>query len=381
MSLSTCAALVRNAGCVAKTLLPKTHFLQKVLPLPFLKDVKLVESVIAPAQALGVAYNVYNGYNDIVNGINDLQQHSNQLAAIDSIAPPAIHTDATSVESILRQGILASKKNAIMKIFIGLCKVVIGCGFVFLVMNTLHINPSNHPTPLFKAVASIETALFSLLVIMLKGIYDGFVKSKRLNHLASIFSVDGNNNHSKMNTRQRLNAAIATGRFGDNVFDALQTVDSTGAFAMPAFKGKGKTSSVVDALQQDLSTLRNLLRIENIAMDSFHLANTLSKQAYDLFVNTVMDSIYFVLNFIAFYGYLMGVLAFFVPDASSPTETTGLKSLVHKLLFKMPNDQAMDAGFLAGDVAWTIEPALAMVSPYLLKFFAKRREDKLKKNA
>ncbi len=369
MSLSTCAALVRNAGCVAKTLLPKTHFLQKVLPLPFLNNVKVVETVIAPAQALGVAYNVYNGYNDIINGVNDLKQHSNQLAAIDKMASQPADG---SVEAILRQGIVASRKNAIMKIFVGLCKFVIGLGFVFLVMNTLHINPPNHPTPLFKAVASIETALFTLLVIMLKGIIDGFSRSKKLNHLASIF----NFNDSKMNTRQRMNTAIATGKFGNNFYDALQTVDS--AFAIPAFKGKNP--STTEVLQQDLLSLRNLLRLDNIAMDSYHLANDLSKQAYDLFVNNIFDTVYLILNFIAFYGYLMGVLAYFVPDAAGPV-TTGFKTLVHKLLFKMPNDQAMDAGFLAGDVAWTVEPALALVSPYILKFFAKRREDKQKKNA
>jgi hypothetical protein len=376
MSLSTCAALVRNAGCVAKTLLPKAHFLQKVVPLPFLNNVKLVETVIAPAQALGVAYNVYNGYNDIINGLNDLKQHSDQLASFDGMTNNSggAFLPEGSVEAILRQGIVSSRKGALMKVFVGLCKFVIGCGFVFLVMNTLHINPPNHPVPLFKAVSCIETALFSLLVIMLKGIFDSFSKSKKLGQLASIFNM---NDGGKMNARQRLNAAVATGGFGNNFYDALQLVDSS--FATPAFK-KGKNSSGQEALQQDLSTLKNLLRVDNIAMDSYHLAADLSKQAYDLFMNTVFDSIYFVLNFIAFYGYLMGVMAFFVPGAESPV-ATGVKSLIHRLLFKLPNEKAMDLGFLAGDVAWTIEPALAMMSPFILKAFAKRREDKMKKNA
>jgi len=70
-----------------------------------------------------------------------------------------------------------------------------------------------------------------------------------------------------------------------------------------------------------------------------------------------------VLNFIAFYGYLLGILVFYFQD--EPQQPT----VVKRALLGMDNSSADWHGNFAGDLMWTIEPLIILASPSLLNRF------------
>jgi hypothetical protein len=98
------------------------------------------------------------------------------------------------------------------------------------------------------------------------------------------------------------------------------------------------------------------------------------QQALDYAVQTMKGSlvefnfkgyrelVYFVLNFIAFYGYLMGIVAFYYPD------DTAQPRLVQIMKFGYGNAMADWTGNFAGDLMWTIEPIVILTSPIYLSY-------------
>ncbi len=78
----------------------------------------------------------------------------------------------------------------------------------------------------------------------------------------------------------------------------------------------------------------------------------LRRQAVNASSNAILELTYFILNFIAFYGYSLCILAYYFASSDA---------LWHKALkFGMSHDTSDWWGNLAGDVAWTIEPAIAL---------------------
>jgi hypothetical protein len=71
-----------------------------------------------------------------------------------------------------------------------------------------------------------------------------------------------------------------------------------------------------------------------------------------------------VVNFVAFYGYLQGILAFYFEDDN----VKGLWSLlVPYLKLARTNDLADWRGNFIGDLMWTIEPAIILTTPALFR--------------
>ena len=73
------------------------------------------------------------------------------------------------------------------------------------------------------------------------------------------------------------------------------------------------------------------------------------------------EFLYFVFNFVAFYGYLMAPLAFFYDEEEKqPLHIQSMK-------FFYDNDYADWVGNFAGDLMWTIEPLVILSSPFLIQ--------------
>merc|ERR1711862_398092 len=86
------------------------------------------------------------------------------------------------------------------------------------------------------------------------------------------------------------------------------------------------------------------------------------------------ELLYFLLNFIAFYGYMLYILVYYFDDES--LQPTGIK----KLQFGMSNSDADWYGNFAGDFAWTIEPLVVLFSPVLLEKLGPTQMAKSKKD-
>ena len=75
----------------------------------------------------------------------------------------------------------------------------------------------------------------------------------------------------------------------------------------------------------------------------------------------IREMIYFILNFIAWYGYGMCIVVYYFPVVLQQPD------YVRILLFYFHNDDADWYGNFAGDVMWTIEPIIILLSPYLIQ--------------
>lgn len=73
---------------------------------------------------------------------------------------------------------------------------------------------------------------------------------------------------------------------------------------------------------------------------------------------------YFFLNFFAFYGYLMAPVTYYTP--------VGHNGLSDFLKFRMSDEDADWAGNFAGDLCWTIEPALILFGGWLISWWLRR---------
>jgi hypothetical protein len=76
------------------------------------------------------------------------------------------------------------------------------------------------------------------------------------------------------------------------------------------------------------------------------------------------EFVYFVLNFFAFYGYLMAPLAFYWEDETQPDYIRSLK-------FSYNGTDADWIGNFTGDLMWTIEPVIILASPFLVSWIKK----------
>jgi hypothetical protein len=96
------------------------------------------------------------------------------------------------------------------------------------------------------------------------------------------------------------------------------------------------------------------------------LTSALSAHVRAETVSLVLVSAFFALNFVAGYGYLMPLLAYFCPAESFAPDAVLGPAVVRTLMFHYPTATAEWWGNMAGDVAWTLEPILALCSPMLI---------------
>jgi hypothetical protein len=81
------------------------------------------------------------------------------------------------------------------------------------------------------------------------------------------------------------------------------------------------------------------------------------------------EYLYFVINLVAFCGYLQGILAFYFDD--DVAHSHGFSAmLVPRLKLGMSNAVADWRGNFIGDLMWTVEPAIIMTTPALFRRWA-----------
>jgi hypothetical protein len=111
-------------------------------------------------------------------------------------------------------------------------------------------------------------------------------------------------------------------------------------------------------------------KAEKIRLQALKQASAnLKHKIPELYIKGYREFIYFVLNFVAFYGYLMGIVAFYYPDDDHQP------SFVTLMKFGYGNAVADWTGNFAGDLMWTIEPIFILGSPMVMSFNKPSIED------
>lgn len=382
MSNSVYTQLLRNFLCVVKALLPASSFLLRPLfslaPAP-LNEVNGLEYAIAITQLGAVVFNIVACYTDMIQGYREYLRSCKSLVALDKLS---IHggTVGSGEYTVLKHALQSDLKVGNVRFWIGVCEFFIGCAFTFLMANSLHLRSPSHPWPLIHAVTVMEMCMIYILWIMWEAVIKQMSKGVKLSELAvRLKQAQG----TKLSTQKVLEIASDCG-YLDNLMEAYMLSE-------PGYTPVYRRSTIlIDGLREDLKLIHNnmddsgngspiMVNDPSTIVDSnptfthkrkkqpVHsgiIVSDLQAKATICYVEAVIDSFLFILNFIAGYGYFMGVLACYHPQ---PIEG----SFVDALLLGFTSVDADWYGNFMGDLAWAIEPLVIIFRTQIISLFAK----------
>jgi hypothetical protein len=380
-SFLTWVQLLRNLLCVAKTLSPPSlFFLQPFWSTALypINQILLIDYFIAVTQFIPVLFFISASISSISGGIKDFRRYNALLVSLDKLSVEG--GSRSPVEyTILRQSIQNDAKNARIRQCCGIWELILAICFIFFVQNTLHFHGSTHPHPLFNALFVMELAVLYFLTLMWSGFktqLQGYSKSQRLQEslkkLQAKLKESSSPKRRDYSAFRVLQVGSENGYF-DNLMELYQILDPDFAFT---YRHSKLTN---ESVRQDLGHINIFFteneesenKVENKVVKA-SLTNKLTELEDKVdFIQTMcykemwMKLAVFCVNLIAFYGYMMAIFSFKVPQASLGEDSSHLQYFSKLWMLNLSADTAMYYGVLAGDLAWTVEPVLNLfVFPY-----------------
>mmetsp|Transcript_12659 Transcript_12659/g.19606 ORF Transcript_12659/g.19606 Transcript_12659/m.19606 type:complete len:368 (-) Transcript_12659:193-1296(-) len=361
--------LIRNALCCVKDLnLFSDGILYKPagLPLPSpMDETTWLEMCIGITQFYAFVTISISGYQLLYNkGWKPISEMSKKTGIVSSKA-----VSNQVAYGLVQERLSKEWKEHGRNMFVGLNVFSIGVAFFWLTANSFHVTQ----TPwiggiqgLIHALTVMEIALLPLLWLMITDSIDLLGQASVMEYLAQILS----------NCARVKRSTIPPEILTEKVVTLLE--DGGGE---PFWGGKSKCNEDDDdhdgQIKSLLSKLESWTSVKSAALPSRweEAAERLKAQASITRYESYREQIYFVLNFVAFYGYFLGILTYYTNEESADEEPYSVRAL--KL--GMTHADADWSGNFAGDLMWTIEPMIILASPTLLSFL-KPRPKKVKKD-
>jgi hypothetical protein len=267
-------------------------------------------------------------------------------------------------DALIRGSISCEADAATRSVFVGMCVMPIGISFFWLFANSLHVTEAGWIgglPALILALTVMEIALMPLLYYMIKDAESSLSKSKRMIQLSQTIASKTTKSDDILIDWETF-GFLSSGEWkpfwaGDNATFIEQSGEQEMAFE--AIKDitiavESLLSSEGKSDQEKLNFTKAFQRTAN------ETAEVIQSNATVIRLEGYREYFYFLLNFIAFYGYLMGIICYLYDnDEIQP-------SLVTLLKFKYSNAFADWAGNFAGDLMWTIEPFVILSSPFII---------------
>lgn len=346
MSFAVVVQLLRNALCVLKSLLPRSHALMAPIAVVAGKKLatpSLLELGIAVTQFAAVVFSAQSGLTSIFTGAVYLRDADWTQEQLDRL----LITSPSSENIVLIQGARIEQRSRLLSLVTGLSDLPIAFSFVFLTLSSLKLTGSTHPKPVIDGILLSEVSIAIYLCVMLSAWLEKVAEARRLHRLAdALTQVD-----EIAIDKEELLTTIYDAGYAQNISRALEHMD-------PEYALIAKHALPVESQQQAVSeALSRLTKAEDSRRDLPEKLEGLSAQAMGL---GLLEAVLFGLNLIAWYGYLIAALTFYIPEHSQPSWfATAKLSLSHS-----------DADFwgnFSGDLAWTVEPLLLLFVAPLLK--------------
>lgn len=349
--------LLRNAFCCVKDLhlfpttvlydVSYTAFLN--LPTPLNKTTPL-EIAIAITQFYAFVSVSMSGYRLMTDGgtkklrrIEKLLQNQSKIKK---------NADETA-QNLVIERLEKEKESARLDRFVGALVMSIGLAFFWLVGNSFHVTETDWIgglPALILALSVMEIALLPLLYYMVMDAVGLLGKAAVMEYLAKILRKCKNGVPSVILTDESFSILLQKGWnpfwAGKSAVDVDETAEEKKLLA--------EASSIVSELEswtQDKDKGAMKAKIQETASRLETDAVTVRLEAY-------RQIVYFILNGIAFYGYMLGILVYFLGENEGTISIRGVK-------LGMSNSEAEWSGNFAGDFAWTIEPIVILFSPPL----------------
>jgi hypothetical protein len=265
----------------------------------------------------------------------------------------------------VKNGILNEASSALRDTMVGICVLSIGVSFFWLFGNSLHITGAGWIgglPALIHALTVMEVALAPLLYLMLKDAARSISKAAKVQAFVEKYTKTkpdkGDDSWLDLET-----------------FTLLQGDDWAPVWSTDGASSRVEKAAEEKVLNKDVEGIElkvKALTESNATIVSDETAQRLQNLSMTTKLEGYREYFYFLLNFIAFYGYLLGIIVYyFDKDEAQPSFVTSLK-------FGTTNEVADWTGNFAGDLMWTIEPLVILSSPLILKNMMKSTESKMK---
>lgn len=368
--------LIRNALCCCKDLsvFEGTFFhdadttrrlIGDVLPNPMNKTTPL-EILISITQMYACVSCSRSGYKLITTSIGKLRR----IIRIVEGRLKSPNKDWSQADRIVNESLFKEAKFALRSTFIGSLIFPLGVAFFWLAANSWHITETDWIgglPALIYALIVMEVALLPLLYFMIVDGFEMLAKSKRCKDLVDVISA-GKLTPEEVGVQQYetmtgwvpfWDAGVpmfsnASDDEGDQIKAEVKRVKDTLTIWFPEEKKKGEKEEKLNKEALDNASAKVEDAVPQCQLEGYR------------------EFLYFIFNFIAFYGYLMGPLVYFF-------ENEQLQPLhVKSLKFFYNNESADWIGNFAGDLMWTIEPMVILSSPFLIQMAKPQKAKKIK---
>lgn len=268
---------------------------------------------------------------------------------------------------IVNESLIKEAKSAIRNVFVGLLVAPIGFAFFWLFANSWHVTEAGWIgglTALIDALTVMEVCLVPLLYYMLVDGLQQFSLRKQTKECIEVVSVSSKESSSfnpeYVNITRYEFMEPGWVPFYESGVSVVGGPDETESKKM-----EQETKQVEQTLDlwfcptNDDNEKDSKIRKQAIE----NALTTMEKSLFGLSAKGYRELLYLVLNFIAFYGYLMAIVGFYYPDDDFQP------NWIQSMKFGYDNKFADWAGNFAGDLMWTIEPMVILASPYYLTYY------------
>lgn len=363
--------LIRNGLCCIKDLdwfhetFPELY--DPLVVRQYVYDLPEPHNETTPLEALIGASQFYAFYSNTLGGWTLTHTSYGKLVRVqrllDQFAANHPKTEQlTDAQRLVRASLIKEANMALRSLFVGILVMSIGISFLWLVGNSFHATQSGiigGLPALIHALTVMEVALVPLLYYMIIDAQEQFAQAQKMDKAAKALQEGvGINNNMELCVYEGLTGWIPFWDQGVSAFEMTPVPDS-------AVEEK-QVAQEVQALQE---------RLREFSSSSDKSKNTLPDQAATLIATSRVkkwegyrEYLYFILNFIAFYGYAVGVVVYYYADVNEQPPA------IAAFLGYMENDLADWWGNFAGDFMWTIEPIFILYTPILFQRMKDQRQ-------
>ena len=292
-----------------------------------------------------------SGYNMTQKGYAKLQ-YINYLI---NVREKQTKSDASSTasekkaEQIMDERLAAEKYNARKSVIVGICVFCIGIVFFWLFANSFHVTSTDWIGGLAGLMISLAVNEIVLIPLIYYMLVDGNEKMSNSTKLSAL-----SNKETLMSLEAR--------DLDTKTFDLISNHVPFWSKEEKQWNVKTDAKFAQQEFMKEIKSIQSSLNFI-LSKDSKDKFDTMSEQLKLDSAQARMEGwreyIYFILNLLAFYGYLLGVLVYIWNDeANEPSYMTQVK-------FGMTHADADWRGNFLGDVMWTVEPMVILSSPYI----------------
>lgn len=333
-----------------------------------------IEFLISICQFYAFVSVSLSGYGLITGGLGKLRRVTRLLEIRKKSKGDGV-ADKIVNESLSEEG-----SAAIRSIWVGVNVFAIGASFFWLVANSWHVTETDWIgglQGLIHALTLMEIGLAPLLYYMIKDGASKIGKSARMEAFAEgLVSCEGDF-ACTVGGKDLLGHAESYGwtqKGGWSPFwaeSAPLSPDNIVAEEKMLTKEVEKIELTVAALLADEKQKKDDKKVKTVQKAAVDAAEGLVQASKKEAFEGYMEYLYFVFNFIAFYGYLLGIVVYYYEDEALKGTYTG------SLKLGMSNSDSDWYGNFAGDFMWTIEPIFILVNPMILSW-SKPKAKKIK---